>query len=301
MARATPIRARPTFGRLRLAAALLAAAFWLGGCGPKLVRERIYDEPTGRVELRHREQRGEVLTKSYAHPATISDVRIAHILANLVFEDDDKKQRPVIRSADIYPLGEGIAKALEKATPNDEVAAAAFPTDRRLGIFTDERVTAFRCWLEGDELKFEFFAIEAPLEKEGAKIGYREWEIPSEKPNNVPLFTLVPGQLQKRMGPDGVAVAWRDDYFRKPVALGTREGKGRRRTVLMELPPEKEEAATAPAKSELPPGTTDLQIRALDEADADRANGRITESEYQHKRRLILEGKLDEAGYGAKP
>lgn len=291
MRRTTPIGAAP----------LLAAALWLAGCGPKLVRDRIYDQPTGRVELRHREQGGEVIEKRYSHPATISDVRLAHILANLVFEDGDKKQRPAIRSADIYPLGEGIAKALEKATPSDEIAAAAFPTDRRLGIFTDQRVTAFRCWLEGDDLKFEFFAIEAPLEKEGAKIGYREWEIPSEQPRDAPPFTLVPGQLQTRMGPDGVSVAWRDDYFRKPVALGARDGKGRRRTVLMELPEEKAETATAPAKSALPPGMTDLQIRALDECDADRANGRITESEYQHRRRLILEGKIDEAGYGTKP
>lgn len=283
------------------ASALVVAAFWLAGCGPKLVRERIYDAPTGRVEVRHREEHGEILQKGYAQPATISEVRLAHILANLVFEDDDRKQRPAIRSADVYPLGEGLAKAFAKATPDDEVAAAAFPVDRRLGIFSDERVTAFRCWLVGDELRLEFFAIEAPLAKEGAKLSYREWEIPSEKPANAPAFTLVPGRAQTRMGAEGVAVAWRDDYFRKPVALATRDGRSRRKTVLMELPPEKADTATAPAQGAPPPAMTDLQIRALDRADADRASGRITESEYQHRRRLILEGKLDEAGYGAEP
>jgi hypothetical protein len=36
-----------------------------------------------------------------------------------------------------------------------------------------------------------------------------------------------------------------------------------------------------------------------DLADADRSTGQITEAEYQHRRRLILENKLDEAGYGA--
>jgi hypothetical protein len=291
MTRATPLRA----------AALLAAAFWLAGCGPKLVRQRIYDQPTARVEVRHREQGGEVLAQGHSHPATISDVRIAHILGNLSFQDADEKQRPVIRSADIYPLGEGIAKAFEQAGPDDEVAAAAFPVDRRLGIFTDERVTAFRVWLEGDDLRFEFFEIEAPLEKDGAKLSYREWEIPGEKVTTAPAFKLVPGEAQTRMGPDGVSVAWRDDYFRKPVALRDREGKGRRRTVLMELPPEKTEGATAPAKNALPSGLSDAQIRALDMADADRSNGQITEAEYQHRRRLILENRLDEAGYGASP
>lgn len=291
MTRATPLRA----------AVLLAAALWLTGCGPKLVRQRIYDQPTARVELRHREQGGEILARSYSHPATISDVRIAHILGNLTFTDKDEKQRAVIRSADVYPLGEGIAKALEQATPNDEIAAASFPTDRQLGIFTDQRVTAFRVWLEGDDLRFEFYLVEAPLEKDGNKMSYREWEIPSEPSSTAPAFKLVPGQAQTRLGPDGVSVAWRDDYFRKPVALRDRDGTSRRRTVLMELPPEKTETATAPAKANLPAGLSDQQIRALDLADADRSTGQITEAEYQHRRRLILENRLDEAGYGANP
>lgn len=288
MARATPLRA----------AVVLTAALGLAGCGPKLVRQRLTDQPNVRVELRHREQGGEVLPRGYAHPATISDVRVAHVLGNLVFEDGEEKQRPVIRAAEIYPLGEGIAKALEQATPNDEVAAAVFPTDRRLGIFTDERVTAFRVFVEGDELKFEFYLVEAPLEKAGDKLSYREWEIPSEPANSTPPFKLVPGKAQTRMGPDGLAVAWRDEHFRKPVAL---QQRGRRRTVLMELPPEQEEGATAPAKSALPPGLSEQQIRALDEAEADRSSGALSESQYQRARRLILENKLDEAGYGKDP
>jgi hypothetical protein len=216
-----------------------------------------------------------------------------------MFEDSDEKQRSVIRSADIYPLADGISKALEQAKPDDEVAAAAFPTDRRLGIFTDERVTAFRVYVEGDELRFEFFAIEAPLEKDGNKLSYREWEIPAEKPTSAPPFKLVPGHAQTRTGPTGLSVAWRDEYYRKPVARG--DGRGRRRTVLMELPPEKEDGATAPAKSALPPGLSAEQHDAIDRLEADRASGAITESEYKRRRRLILEDKLDEAGYGTPP
>src|SRR5258705_4389323 len=147
MARATPLRA----------AVLAAASLWLAGCGPKLVRQRIYDQPAARVEVRHREQGGEVIARGYSHPATISDVRIAHILGNLTFEDKDAKQRPVIRSADSYALGEGIAKALEQATPDDEVAAAAFPTDRQLAIFSDNRVTPVRACLRAADLKIAFF------------------------------------------------------------------------------------------------------------------------------------------------
>jgi len=282
---------RPTPNGVALAA--LAAVF-LAGCGPKLVRDRVFEKPSVRVELRHSEKRGEVIPRGFDHPATISDVRIAHILASLSFEDKDKKHRPVIRSNHVYDLAEGIAKALAQAKPDDEVAAAAFPEDRRLGIFTDNRVTAFRLHLEGDAMQIEFMAVEEPLEKEGAKVGYSEYEIPSDLPAFAPRFTILTGESITRFGPRGVSVAWRDAVFQRPVSLRDREGK--QRTVLMELPPEKEGAP--PQKEEIPPGLSEAQRQALALVGAERSGGMITEAEYQRKRRLILEGKLDEAGYG---
>jgi len=276
----------------------------LAGCGPKLVRERIYDKPTVRVELRHQTDGGEVLKHGYTQPATIADVRIAHILASLSFEDKEEKRQPIIRSQFVYELAEGIAAALAKAGPDDEIAAASFPEDRTLGIFTDNRVTAFRLVLVGDEMQIEFYTVESGLERDGSKLGAREYEIPSELPSFAPAFKIVPDKAQSRRGDRGVEIAWRDEYYRKPMTLSFRQGQARRRTVLMDSPPEPEGSSSGPAKpgdAPLPANLSDLQIRALDQLDAARQSGLVKEADYQRRRRLILENRLDEAGYGTLP
>jgi hypothetical protein len=290
--------AHPTPIRVALAA---LAALLLAGCGPKLVRERVFELPAVRVELRHTEKGGSVVPRGYAQPATISEIRIAHILSTLEYEDSEQTRKEVIRSEHLYDLAGGIAKALKQAQPDDEVAAAAFPSDRRFGIFTDNRVTAFRLHLEGDAMKIEFYAIEEPLEKEGAKVANREWDIPAELPTAKTSYTLVPGVAETKLGTRGVIVSWRDDAFRRPVSLQGRT-PGKKRTVLMEMPdePQVKPKGEAP-KSDLPPGLSDEQLRAIDQLEAARTGGNVTEAEYQKRRRLILEGKLDEAGYGKEP
>ena len=287
-----------TTAPLRLSLAVLVVCA-LAGCAPKLVRERVSDKPSTRVELRHEEKGGEVVTRGYAHPATISDVRIAHILASLSYEDDEKRRQPMIQSQYVYELAEGIAAGLEKSTSNDEIAAACFPVERTLGIFTNEQVTAFRLALVGDEMQIDFFAVEQPMERESARLATREYEIPATLPSFAPKFKIVPGEAQRTAGDRGVLIAWRDDYYRKPVNLSFRQGQARRRTVLMELP--EEEPSKAPAQAPPPSALADAQIRALDQLDAARQSGLVKESDYQRRRRLILEGKLEEAGYGVAP
>ena len=41
--------------------------------------------------------------------------------------------------------------------------------------------------------------------------------------------------------------------------------------------------------------------RALDELDGGRQSGLVKEADYQRRRQLIIENKLDEAGYGTVP
>jgi hypothetical protein len=270
----------------------------LVGCAPKIVRDRVYDKPAARVELRHQMKAGAVVPRGYTQPATIADVRIAHILASLSYDDNDGKRQPLIRSQFVYELAEGIALALAKAGPDDEVAAAAFPEDRKLGIFSDARVTAFRLALVGDQMQIEFYAVEQALERDGGKVGTREYEIPTELPGLEPRFKVVAGEAQTKLGARGVEIAWRDAYYRKPMSLSFRQGQARRRTVLLEMPPD---ASPAPAETPLPANLSDAQLRALDQLDSRRQSGLVKESEYQRGRRLILENKLDEAGYGTVP
>jgi len=297
--------ARPT--PLGVACAALAAVV-LAACGPKLVRTPVFDknDPGVRVELQRREKGGVVVPRGFQHPVTIADVRMAHILANVTYQDKEEARRPAIRSQFVYDVAAGIAQAFAKATPDDEVVAAVFPEDRKLGIFTDLRVTSFRMHLEGDELRIEFMNLEDPLEKEGAKVGFQEYQLPSEMPSLAPQFTLPPSESITKFGNRGVSVAWRDDVFRRPVSLAGRDGTPKKRTVLMELPPEKDGSAKpgqpgALAPSDRPPGLSDAQIRALDRIDAARSSGSITEADYKRKRRLILENKLDDAGEVTTP
>jgi hypothetical protein len=287
-----------THPRLRIHLVALAVCV-LAGCGPKFVRERVYDKPGVRVELRHQLVDGKPAPRGYVQPATIADVRIAHILASLSSENDAGERRPMIRSQFVYDLADGISLALSKAGPDDEVAAAAFPEDRRLGIFTDERVTSFRLVLVGDEMQIEFYALEQGLEREGNKSTPREYEIPTELPALAPAFKIVLAEAQTRLGDRGVRVAWRDPYYRKPVSLSFEQGQVRRRTVLMELPPDKEPAPATDVP--LPANLSDAQLRALDELDAGRQSGLVKEADYRRRRRLVLENRLDEAGFGAAP
>ncbi|HXX46597.1 MAG TPA: hypothetical protein VEN47_00125, partial [Myxococcota bacterium] len=132
--------------------------------------------------------------------------------------------------------------------------------------------------------------------------GNREWDIPAELPTAKASYTLALGPGESRLGPRGVIVDWRDDAFRRPVNLRERE-VSKHRTVLMEIPeePHGEKPKGDAPKQERPPDLSDEQLRAMDQLDAARAGGSVTELEYQRRRRLILDGKLDEAGYGKDP
>jgi hypothetical protein len=227
----------------------------------------------------------------------IADVRLAHILASISHEDEEGEREPTIRSEHVYELAEGMAKAFEKAGPDDEIVGVAYARDRRLGIFTAERVTAFRSWAEeGGILVLEFFAIEQDMPD--AEPRRREaWQAPADLPEERPRFRLIPGEAQRAHGARGLAIAWRDDYYRQPVSMRIRGGKVHRRTILLEAP--EETAPPAPA-APVPASLSDEQRQALDQLEAARRQGLVRETEYQRRRILILEGKLDEAGYGKR-
>jgi hypothetical protein len=239
---------------------------------------------------------GEPVARGYNHPATIADVRLAHILGSLNYETPKGKRRPAVRTNHLYELAEGLAKALQEAGPDDEIAAAAFGRDRRLLLFAEDRVTSFRAWIQGNQLYLEFYTVEELLEEPGVANESEKYRIPTATPRGKAGFRLVAGPAVVLAGPQAVAVDWRNPQFRRPIGLGIGSSGIRRQTILMEAPPE-EEGSLAPT----PEGFSDTQLRALDELDGARRAGLITEIEFQRRRNLILEGKLEEAGYGAEP
>jgi hypothetical protein len=283
---------------LRRSLSPLLVALCTLGCGPKLVRETVFENERALVQLRHLADGGKSVARGRAHPAVIADVRLAHILASITHEDRKGERSPTIRSEHVYELAEGMAKAFERAGPDDEVAAVAYVRDRHLRIFTTERVTAFRSWVDTTgELVIEFFAIEQDLPEPDARGPTRAWEPPAELSGDHPPFKLIPADAQRAAGPRGLAIAWRDDYYRRPVAMRIRGGKVRRRTVLLEAPVD-EVAPAAAQPAPVPADLSDPQRRALDQLEAERREGRVRETDYQRRRILILEGRLEEAGYG---
>jgi hypothetical protein len=281
-----------------IAAGLLALV--CTACGPKLARQTVFTNERVSVELRETLRDGEVARRGYSHPAHIADVRLAHILASLSHQRSGGELESTVRSLHVYDLAEGMARAFDQATPDQEVVAAAFARDRNLGIFTVERVTALRAHLEGDQLVLEFFAVEEELGEERHERGAERFEIPAELPAEQPRFRLIPGQAQTPRGARGLAIAWRDDYYRQPVNLRFDDGRVRRRTTLLEAPPEAVEGLPPPPSVERSQ-LSDAQLRALDRLEGARRSGYVSEAEFRRRQRLILEGELEEAGYGSDP
>ena len=291
--------------RSALAALLLLAS----GCGPRLVSDRIVDTDDFQVSLRRTVDGGEPVARGYTHPPTVSDVRMAHILANLEYENGEGQRGPVIRSVHVYPLAEALNQALQKAGPDDEVTAVVYARDRRLGLFTERRVTGFRLFFADALLTIEFFDIERELEPGDGKPGRsNDYDVPGEAAEGTATFRMLTGPKHLTAGRTAVQVEWRDPYFAQPVSLSVRGDRFRRRTVIMDsgptdptLYPEEEAGgeSDSSALDALPPEVRDAQIRALDQLDALRRQGLIKETEFRRRRNLILQGKLDEAGYEA--
>lgn len=277
---------------------LLACAWLLAGCGPKLEVRDVYESEDGNVsvKLRRLVQGGEPIPWGYDHPVTISDVRMAHILAEISNRNAEGALQPAIRSPQVYPLAEGISKALAVASPNDEVVALAYSRERRFGIFTYDLATAFRVTMQEPMLNIDFFDIEVEVEKNPRERGTRSYELPEELPEKQPVFALEPTKLQVARGARGLAFDWRNPFYSRPVSLTLRGGRLQRRTILMEVEPE--ELAPATQEGYTSPILRNAQLDALDRLDAERRKGLVSEEEFQRRRRLILEGKLDEAGYG---
>ncbi len=278
--------------RLLRSLAALALVGLAVGCGARTLKETVWESEGVTVQLRHTQKGGEVLPRGHSHPATISDVRMAHILASLTYSTGKAGPEPVIRTRFLYDVAEGLAGALEKAGPDDIAVAWTLAHDRKLGIFSERRVTAMQAWMQGDLLYLDFYDIERRLSRDEAE----DFEPPPELSSRTPGFRLQPGTARTSEGARAQAIDWRNSYFRKPLALG-RDGQFGRRTVIMRDLDDEIDDEIQQQGIPVSPAVTDAQIRALDQLEGARRGGLITETEFQRRRRLILQGRLEEAGY----
>lgn len=284
-----PLR-RPAAGLLALA---LAAAALVLACGPRYARTAVHDTRDLIVALRAELREGEPVDRGFDHPVTLSDVRVANILARIDVREGEER-RAAIPDELLFAVSARVADALARAEPSQEVVVRAVRSERRLGIFTDEHLTSFVCWVKEGRLVVDLAHVGEPLPRGP------EREVPEPWAGRVVQdFAVVPGRGLVRAGEQAVAAEWRSETFRdfSTVRRGP-TGAVKRREVLMESDPgasETPEEGRGPAGAggsgsrELPDDLSPEALRALAELEEARREGEVTESEYRVRRREILD------------
>ena len=261
--------------------ALALACAVLSGCITRTVRETVYTERSIEVLVRGEKRGGEIVDQGYAHPVTISSVRLINILS-LVDIRVGAERRPAIATELLDPVSRGLAEGLAMAGPGQEVVVMAVDKQRRWGVFSHKYLTSFVAYAKAHDLYLHFSRI--------------DWEIPERRRDRLPepnpgdevmAFSMMPDDQVELAGTQAVRVAWRSPAFRRASRVRrTASGQLIRRTVLMEEP------LLAP-DVEQPPTVSDVDspdaLRALAELAEARRRGELSEEEYRTRRAKILE------------
>lgn len=280
-------------GGARIAVALLVCAAALAACGPRYRRTLVQEQGGITVTLRSLVADGGVKPRGFAHPATISGIRLAHILSRIDVrmssgaEDGAGDRRPAVPTELIFPLGDALSAGLAEAGPDQEVVVTAIRKERRLGIFTNERATSLVAWVQGDELVVHVGRSDDLIPK-GELEDLKE-PIPGRQ---VQAFKVVATEGIVPVTEQAVLVHWRDPMFRDAshIRVGP-TGQVMRRTILMEEPPEEAEEALPPARLPSDPKA----LRELAELEERRRAGEISEAEYHRRRNAILRSAAEAA------
>jgi hypothetical protein len=267
--------------------ALLALAVL--GCGAKTVRRTVSDDGGIQIILRGQTQGGKPIDRGFQHPATISGVRLAHLLSRIDIrtEEENKNDRtPAIPGELLYDVGDGLSKGLAQADSSQEIVVMAKRRARHLGVFTEDYLTSFVAFVREDRLYIYLSRVDWLIPKNPNE---PVTEPKIDKP--VMKFHVLPSEAMQSVGPQAIAADWRDPIFRQPTAVRvTATGKVVRRTILMESAPDKPAAGTPEAQEDnvvggnLSPET----LRKLADLEEARRRGELTEGEYSARKRSIL-------------
>lgn len=254
------------------------------GCWTRVRKEVLQDKEGLKVVLRSQTRGSEPIPKGFQHPATISGVRLANALSRIEVRtsDEDEGRKPAIDAALLFEMGDALAAGLAKADSSQEVVVMAIRRTRRLGVFTDDRLTSFVAYVKDDRLVVHLSRIDWPVPKSDKQEALPEPN--PEKPGQ--KFRVVPTDGMTSFGPQGVAIDYRAPQFRAGGSVRvTPTGKVVRKTILSETAPEdpagEEEVA-------LPPNLAPETLRRLADLEESRRQGRLTESEYAARRSEIL-------------
>jgi hypothetical protein len=281
----------PAHGRIAelLLFALICCAS--SACITRTVRETVFEEDYTTVMLRSQRRGGDPIDKGFDHPVTIAPVRMAHILSRIDLRkkvDGAPKRIPAIHLDSLFTIADGISQGLEKADSSQEIVVQSIRRTKRLGLFDRQYLTSLLCYMRDDLLYIH--------------ISRSDWEIPVQRDKRLPEthvgkhpldFRLVVEKGMMLADPQAVAVEWRDPIFRKPTRTRiTPGGKVVRRTILMESLEDETDYGAQPQWSE---SLSPEQLRALADLEEERRSGKISEGEYDARRKRILRGEAEEA------
>ena len=272
--------------QVALAAALLTA---LVACGASYKRRVI--ETGSKVEIILRGEKGDegLVDQGFAHPVEVSGVRVTHILAQLDVRDEAAEggaRHPAIPTDSLYDIGRAVSLGLAKATSAEEVVVRSFRKTKRLGIFSKTYLTSLVIYAQEDLLFVHVRHVDWPVPKPDEPDPPEPWVYRTYQ-----SFKILPGDAMTAVGPQEVAVDWRDPIFRKPTRIRVGPG-GRieRRVILMEME-EEPTAAELEQEEERAGRLTPQALRELADLEEKRLSGEISESQYKAKRRAILAGE----------
>ena len=268
-----------------LALALITAAS--SGCLTRSTKERVFSEGGTQVYLRSYKRAMSIVPKDYSHPADIAPVRMAHILSRIdMREDDDPKRIPVIPLGSLFSIADGMAVALAKATPDQEVVVQSLRKKKTLLVFDHFYLTSLMAYMKDDLLYIHISRADWEVDKRRQKTS----GIPETFVGEYPLkFRLIVDAGMTLNDHQSVAVNWRDDIFRRPTRTRvTSTGKVVRKQILMES---LEDVSIQPQTPSVSAELTPEQLRALADLEEARQGGSVSETEYQSMRGRILRGE----------
>jgi len=162
-------------------------------CATKTVQRVAYTEDGVIATLRHQSEDGAPIDRGFAHPADISQERLSAVLASILVRDKKAGVKPAVTGALVRGVAKGLSQALKQADSSEEVALTAVRKSRRLGIFTEKRLTSLVAYVEDDQIILSFTHIDWDLSRaQNFKTGAPRLPQPHIG-RKVSDFTMVPG------------------------------------------------------------------------------------------------------------
>ncbi len=263
----------------------LIALLLATGCITRSVKQQVFEQDLTQVVLRSQKKWRTTIPKGFEQPLSISSARMAHILSRIDIRTgpSDAERMPAIPLDLLYGIAEGMSKAFSLAGPDQEVVVQAIERSKHWGLFDRRNLTSLVAFVR-DNLIYIY-------------VVRSNWEIPNTLKTDLPepyideqvmTFRVLVSEGMTQVGPQGVAVVWRDPIFRRPTRTRILpSGKVVRREVLMESP---DDTPAPPISTDvLPANLAPETLRKLADLEEQKARGEVTQTQYNVLRETILQ------------